>query len=692
MKNGKFLNSKIGKRLFIIFCTCALVPLILNSAITFIQVKKQLAKQSEESLQISSKSLGMAVFERMLLLSSELKRLASVFETFQITTLPNLNDLENMFVSLLYKDSSDKIFSLINTKKTEKIPLKYIEHLQNSEKISVFTHKTDKPLSRVFIVMPIQKQNSKPEFFIGEINSSFLWKIGSETILPPQTELIVIDNQHNIIVSSVDDPESCIKNMQTKSKQPVSARFEWSDKNNKYIARYWTIFMQSRFDSESWTVILSRDKNYLFSSAAFFQKIFLLVIGLSFLIVTFFSMVNIRLILVPLEKLKSGISEILNNNLKTRINVKSNDEFEEVAGAFNNMTAQLERQFKTILTNSEIDRAILSSLEPEIIISKMLFGLDELLLCTKANICIIDRENRKTAEIYSLAENKFDLISKQIPFDEQQIKLNLKDKKYISITKKNNSNFYLNTISALHKNLIIIPVFIKQRLEAVINLKILNNCSDLSKDIENTLQLADQMAVALANSNLVDELDQMAEGTLRALARTVDANSPWTAGHSERVSEMCLKLGEILGLDKERLHNLTRAALLHDIGKIGISTNILDKKGRLSDEEYEIIKQHPLVGASILEPIKVYKKIVPIVLQHHEQFDGNGYPYGLSGNEIIIEARIMAVADVYDALISDRPYRKGWEKEKVIDFIKEKSGSHFDPRVVKAFDDFIKTP
>ncbi len=183
------------------------------------------------------------------------------------------------------------------------------------------------------------------------------------------------------------------------------------------------------------------------------------------------------------------------------------------------------------------------------------------------------------------------------------------------------------------------------------------------------------MAVALANSNLVRELDQLNEGALTALARTVDAKSPWTAGHSERVSLMAQQLASVLKLKKHRL----------DIGKVGISSSILDKPGNLTAEEYAVIKEHPAMGARILEPIRVYREVVPVVLQHHERFDGKGYPHGLAGDDIVYEARIMAVADVYDALISDRPYRGGWHRKDVHAFILDNSGAHFDPEVVEAF-------
>jgi putative nucleotidyltransferase with HDIG domain len=193
------------------------------------------------------------------------------------------------------------------------------------------------------------------------------------------------------------------------------------------------------------------------------------------------------------------------------------------------------------------------------------------------------------------------------------------------------------------------------------------------------------MAVALSNAALIEELDNLNWGTLKALARTVDAKSSWTAGHSTRVTNMALKIGSALGLSPKKLDDLHRAALLHDIGKVGIPVAILDKPGALDDEEYDMIKKHPSIGARILEPIASYKEILPMVLQHHERYDGKGYPDGLSGEEIDIGARILSVADVFDAMKSDRPYRKGMALELVIAIITEEAGRQFAPDVVDAF-------
>ena len=202
-----------------------------------------------------------------------------------------------------------------------------------------------------------------------------------------------------------------------------------------------------------------------------------------------------------------------------------------------------------------------------------------------------------------------------------------------------------------------------------------------SKDLENSLK-------ALLEAN--KKLDHMNWGTLNALARAIDAKSEWTAGHSERVTELSLAIGRVLGLSREELDNIHRAALLHDVGKIGLPPALLDKPSALSEEEYSLIREHPGIGERILEPIEAYAEIIPMVKQHHEWFNGKGYPDGLSGEAICLGARILAVADVYEALSSQRPYREKMSPEQALQMVMDGSGSHFDPQVVDGLVEVIQ--
>jgi putative nucleotidyltransferase with HDIG domain len=193
------------------------------------------------------------------------------------------------------------------------------------------------------------------------------------------------------------------------------------------------------------------------------------------------------------------------------------------------------------------------------------------------------------------------------------------------------------------------------------------------------------MGVALSNAHLIQELDRLNWGTLIALARAIDAKSPWTAGHSERVTALACEMGRLLEISDAELDTLTRGGLLHDMGKIGTPVTILDKPGRLSPEELKIMRDHVRIGAQILEPVKPLADALPIVLQHHEHYDGSGYPRGLKGDEIDWLAQILSVADAFDAMQSNRPYRKGRSWSEAMAVIREESGKSFNPRAVEAF-------
>lgn len=209
-------------------------------------------------------------------------------------------------------------------------------------------------------------------------------------------------------------------------------------------------------------------------------------------------------------------------------------------------------------------------------------------------------------------------------------------------------------------------------------------------DTEMIKVFAAQAAVALENALLNTEMNEFFIGLIKALSEAIEAKDKYTRGHTDRVSHLSIMIGEKMRLSKERIEILRLASILHDIGKIGIPENILNKPTRLTSEEYIKIKEHPLIGAQILKPIAKLKDVREAVLYHHESYDGYGYPAGLKGEQIPLEARIIAVADTYDALITERPYKKALSPEKALKEIEKCSGTQFDPEVVKVFKKIIK--
>lgn len=204
-------------------------------------------------------------------------------------------------------------------------------------------------------------------------------------------------------------------------------------------------------------------------------------------------------------------------------------------------------------------------------------------------------------------------------------------------------------------------------------------------DLEILNLVTDHVAVAIANARLHEELKDAFYKTSHVLAQLIELRDPYTGGHTKRVHDYCVIIAESLDLPKEEVENLRLAAILHDIGKIGVKDSILLKSGYLSSEEGEIMKQHARFGAEILEPIRELQRVIPGIRNHHERYDGKGYPDGLEGKNIPLIARIIAVADTFDAMTTDRPYRKGFSREEAFAELKKFSGSQFDPEIVEAF-------
>lgn len=204
--------------------------------------------------------------------------------------------------------------------------------------------------------------------------------------------------------------------------------------------------------------------------------------------------------------------------------------------------------------------------------------------------------------------------------------------------------------------------------------------------------LATQAAIAIDNAELFEglqrsnvELRLAYDATLEGWVRALDLYDKETEGHTRRVTDLTLQLAKALGMSEEEIVHVRRGALLHDIGKMGIPDRILNKPGPLTDEEWEIMRQHPVYAYEMLSQIDYLKPALDIPYHHHEKWDGTGYPLGLKGDEIPLAARIFAVVDVWDALRSDRPYREAWPELKVRAYLQEQSGKHFDPHILSAF-------
>jgi len=243
------------------------------------------------------------------------------------------------------------------------------------------------------------------------------------------------------------------------------------------------------------------------------------------------------------------------------------------------------------------------------------------------------------------------------------------------------------------KNLVIVPIGDPQHRRGWIVATNLRGGREFGTVEANLISsIATILGTHIRNIELYDEHDELLVGFVRSLVSTLDAKDPYTRGHSERVALLARRLGQQIGLETSDLEDIYLSGLLHDIGKVGVDDRILAKPGQLTEDEFRQIQQHPMIGYQILCQLRNLAQILPGVRHHHEAYNGKGYPDKLKGEGIPLMARIIAVADSYDAMVSDRPYRKGMPIERLEEIFRRGAGEQWDPRVIDAYfqsrDDF----
>jgi HD-GYP domain-containing protein (c-di-GMP phosphodiesterase class II)/HAMP domain-containing protein len=701
MKFGtKIFRSKIAHRIFFLFVSCALFPILCISIISFIRVTDQLNDQSYRLLKQSVTGYAYSVYERLVFLDTELQLMASSLkgslnDAGHIHPVVLNKQIKPHFKAVAFFKPEQKYLPIYKVINNFEMPDKNeVQHIIRTGKTAIFLakHPGSGALTQIIMLKMMDKNNPNAGYLAGEINPGYLWGIDQGNSLPMATDVCVLDESKHVIFSSLSQSDPFLNKDNFKDKNSISGQFQFVYENEKRLASYRKIFLNHRYLADVWTIVLSESKADVLAPMSHFKTIFPPVVLMSLWVVMLLSIYAIRKSLIPLELLKEGTQQIAMRNFDCRVSVKSGDEFEELAMDFNEMADQLDRQFKTLNTMSEIDRAILSSLDTKIIVKNVIHRIYDWFICDSVAVCLIDSGQKKAGVMYfSFYSQRDNVFEESFEFSPSDLDALYAHPEYLIVDKDKNRLFLPSPlVEQGGETFLILPVLLKETLKAVIAIGRPQTKVISIEDITRVRRTADQVAVALSNATLLDDLDQLNWGTIKALARTVDAKSSWTAGHSIRVTDMALKIGAAMKLPPDKLDDLHRAALLHDIGKVGVPVSILDKPGALDDDEYALIKKHPAIGARILEPIAAYKDILPMVLQHHERYDGKGYPAGISGDEIDIGARILAVADTFDAVRSDRPYRKGWELERVIDLITKEAGHQFHPDVVEAFLEFMR--
>jgi putative nucleotidyltransferase with HDIG domain len=680
-----FLSGIVARRIFALFLLCALLPIGSLAAFSLWEMSGTLKGQTDQRLHRAAKNINVALLQGLGFLQSEMEVLANSSDDREEKSSVHFLGLT------LFREGYDP-HTIFGTP----CPLPFLTDPLRAHMgkglAAIFTKGVPGALSRVYMAVSIKRGSFRQGILVGEIDPKYLGEI-IESAMPLEGDLTVLDSTGAPLYNLNSLPPDVVRHVTDELRHTHAGWFEWNREGGAVLAAYRSIFMGSFFYTDNWTLVFLASKAWMFAPIRSFIRTFVLIVILTVLLVSLLSIVQIRRSLAPLEKLQEGTRRIGRGNFESRIEVKSGDEFEELSDSFNSMTERLGREFRSLTETSRIVRSVLTGLEKGKIVNTILSKLTSVIPCATVALSLLDPGGEGTARTYAGGPGTGNSVdSRQHPavFTPEELReLEMTDDSLIV----EEGRKFQGLLPPLSENgairFVLLPLQNKEGLVGVLAMGYRLGSNEAREDLIRARQIADQVAVALRNAGLVEELAALNLGALTALARAVDAKSSWTAGHSERVTTLSMNIGRAMGLPEEELDLLHRGGLLHDLGKIGVPGAILDKKGKLTDQEFAVIKSHPEKGVSILEPIPAFRAILSIVAQHHEWVNGRGYPRGLAGDEICRGARIVAVADVYEALTTDRPYRPGWHPHRALSYLEEKAGVQFDPEVVKAFKNII---
>jgi putative nucleotidyltransferase with HDIG domain len=670
-----YLRSRLARRIFWLFVLCALLPISVLALVSLLSVSYELKSQSRRRLSQITRDEGMIIFGRLTLLDEKLRTIAAISEN------PSQGNTEN---SPFQADSQFVAMARILPNGDSKMlagdRIRFVR-LSQKEHDFVFAGKTllkvdycGRMEACIYLILRPPIQTEQGELIAGEVRQDFLWN-GDE--MPAGMNLCIRDQHEEVLFCSNSEQQLGVS-------QGLNDQ-EWKQGGRSYSAQIWRLPLKAKFLEDHWTIFVSQPSDAALSSLGSFRFTFPLVILLALWVVLLVSIIQIRRTLIPLEKLREGTKKVAAGEFGSRVDVHSRDEFQELAVSFNDMAGRIETQVHSLKTLNEIDRAILSSWDLGDIVQSLLARLPELVAYDVAGIVVIGRDSGNDS-VSHIARPHGGVHALSVEVDPQDLRmLSRQDEGFVVIRDELLPRFLEPMAVEEIKQFLVLPILVEKKPAAVLAFGRAALQEWTKEDRQQARRVVDQVAVAISNAKLVGQLKELRWGTLVALARAIDAKSPWTAGHSERVTDMAMRIGRVLELSEKELDTLHAGGLLHDVGKIGTPVHLLDKPGPLTPEERLVVQEHVLIGVRILGPIPGFEEYLPIVREHHEWFNGKGYPHGIAGENIAFLARVLAVADVYDALISDRPYRQGLPVAQVASIIRQGSGTQFDARAVEAF-------
>jgi len=399
-------------------------------------------------------------------------------------------------------------------------------------------------------------------------------------------------------------------------------------------------------------------------------------------------------------RLEEQIREIenLNITLEERIEEieEANYKIADLAGELEDKNTNLEKAVAKLSTLYRLGLAINSTIEVEDLYQLVVKTTMDTLQAQVGYIILYDADHGELKVINLAGHRDPNVSAMRVPMKPSSVSSwviqNSKPLLIADITQTPEFDM-VSPLGFERKTLICAPLMVKDEIIGTLTVvNKLNNTVYNHEELELLSTIAAQASIAIKNAMLYDEQQKTYLNTIQALVSAIEASDSYTRGHSERVTRFSLALARKLELPQNRLKVIERAAILHDIGKIGIDLSLLHKEALLTPDDVAELQLHPTIGMKILEPIEFLHDVRLCIGQHHERYDGLGYPNRLAGEELLLESRILAIADSFDAMTSDRPYRKALKVEVAIQELAENAGTQFDPALVPIFIKLLKTP
>ena len=639
----EFLRTRVAQRVFRLFALGSLLPIAVLVALSYGAISRQLQSQSEQRLADVTDVAAQSLLERFDFFHSWLRGVG-VLATVGVSqagdgSSVSFTDLVPGGVEGLAFEEDGRLRTITGTV-GQLPPLGAAdgEQLAMGRPLVKAAVGIDGARPNIFMALRARPDDPDRGVLWARITGDSLW---ATAILLTATSTV----QDLCILDARSQPFHCNQGEASGlpatvppvgSRESVAGLLDVEVGTEDYKAGWREVYLPATYGAPSWTVVMSESRSTVYSQVGIFAYNLALavVIGLSFVLLL--ANILVRRTMDPLQRLTHGTRRIAEQDFATRVDVESEDEFGELAASFNTMAERLGLQFRQIEAGRAIDRAVLSASDREIAMRAVLDGVGEVVSSAHRAVLLLESGSDGDASLYSLSPSDDGVVRSNSPVGEADHAWLYGDSAEVVAS----NGMELPTVfdgagfADDDQRVLVLRLVVQGEPIGAVAIARQADRDFSEEDVRRAGHLADQAAVALNDLKLRRELEEMSWEALRALANAIDAKSAWTAGHSERVTDLALEVARDLELSDNEIDVLHRGGLLHDLGKIGVSVRVLDHPGKLDEEMRKEIQAHPVIGARILEPIRAFQPMLPIVLYHHERWDGLGYPEGLEGLEI----------------------------------------------------------